>query len=467
MANKSDSKQVKIIRVEATSEKLSGRGGLFFFLRYVENIGFYSRFQNHFADVKGSLKGLSTYQFIKQILAFFIDGDDLSMTGFDRRKKDDAYQLLLENTYQEMASSHQMKRFFQRLMYVPMLVFRSILLHLFIWRLHVEKPSVIVLFGDTVVWNNDTANKRQGVEPTYKKQKGFQPLQISWGQYVVDCLFRPGSVHCNHGDDFIKAISRLTHAIRRFYKNVPIIVLTDSGFMDNDIFCYFEQKLKIFYISGGKLYGDIKEYIQVNSLPSFKKYVNGLHEWQYIEFGNRLKSWPRFRRCIYTTLTTDEKGQLLFDFARPDNIIYTNIGIDQKMTEQLMDAGGQEYLAAEKIIQLNHQRGKSELNHRSEKEFACREQFPFERFGMNQAYYYFLMISHFLYEAYKSDVTEPLIPSSCYPTTFRRTMIDFAVKIVSRGSRYILKVSKVIFETLNIQEIWNRTNAPPHLLFAQ
>ncbi len=218
MANKSGKKQGKIIKVEATSEKLSGRGGLFFFLRFVENIGFYSRFQNYFADVKGSAKGLSMAQFIKQILAFFIDGDDLSMTGFDRRKKDDAYQLLLENTNEEMASSHQMKRFFNRLMYVPTLVYRTILLHLFIWHLHVEKPSVIVLFGDTVVWNNDDANKRQGVEPTYKKQKGFQPLQISWGPNIVDSLFRPGSVHSNHGDDFIKAIARLTHAIRRFYK---------------------------------------------------------------------------------------------------------------------------------------------------------------------------------------------------------------------------------------------------------
>ncbi len=137
------------------------------------------------------------------------------------------------------------------------------------------------------------------------------------------------------------------------------------------------------------------------------------------------------------------------------------------MTEKLIDADGHEYLATEKIIQLNHQRGKSELNHRSEKEFACKEQFSFERFGINQAYYYFLMISHFFDEAYQSDITEPLIPSSCYPTTFRRTMIDFAVKIVSRGGRYLLKVSRVIFEMRNIQEIWNRTTAPPYLLFAQ
>lgn len=467
MAKKTDSKQVKISKIETTKEQLSSRGGLFLILKYLENIGFFTLFQNHFKNIKGSAKGLSIGQFIKQITAFFIDGDDLAMTSFDRRKKDQAYRLLLENTADEMASSHQMKRFFQRLMYVPMIVFRNIMLHLFIWRLQVEKPSIIVLFGDSVVWNNDDANKRQGVEPTYKKHKGFHPLQISWGPYIVDALFRAGSVHSNHGDDFIKAIARLTDAIRRFYKDVPIIVLMDSAFMDNAIFSYFEQKLKIFYICAGKLYDDLKQYVQANSLQSFKTYVNDLNEWQYIEFGNRLKSWQQFRRCIYTTANSDETGQLLFDFARPDTVIYTNIGTDQTMTEQLMAAAGEEYLTAEKIIQLNHQRGKSELTHRSEKEFACREQFPFELFAMNQAYYYLLMISHILYESYKVDVTESIIPSSCYPTTFRRMMIDFAVKIVSKAGQYILKVSEVIFETLKLQEIWNRINSPPYLLFAQ
>jgi hypothetical protein len=131
---------------------------------------------------------LAITQFIKQILAFFMDGGDLYMTSFDGRKKDDAYQALLENTTHEMASSHQMKRFFQRLMYVPMLVYRTILLHLFIWRLNVEKPSIVILFGDTVVWKNDDAEKRQGVEPTYKEEKGFQQLQIGWGPYIGDAL---------------------------------------------------------------------------------------------------------------------------------------------------------------------------------------------------------------------------------------------------------------------------------------
>ena len=67
MATKHGTKQVKISKVETTDDKMSGRGGLFFFLRYVENIGFYSFFEKYFHFLKGSRKGLSCIQFIKQI----------------------------------------------------------------------------------------------------------------------------------------------------------------------------------------------------------------------------------------------------------------------------------------------------------------------------------------------------------------------------------------------------------------
>ena len=136
------------------------------------------------------------------------------------------------------------------------------------------------------------------------------------------------------------------------------------------------------------------------------------------------------------------------------------------MTQALIQAGGQRYLEAETIIELNHQRGKSELNHRSQKEFAGKEQFPFERFGMNQAYYYFLLFSHLLYEAYKHDVTQDILPVNCYPATFRRQMLDFAVKIISRSGQYILKVNQTVFDHLKLNELWLLAGSPPHPIFA-
>lgn len=461
MKNSTDLKGLNISKIEITNQKITGRGGLFFILRYIESTKFYQIYIKLFGFVKQSSKGLSSIQFIKQLLAYFFDGTEMSMKSFDRRKKDEAYAAAIENTPEQMASSHQMKRFFNKFVLVGNWVYRRMLLELFMWRLRIEKPNYIILFGDTMVLDNDDALKREGVDPTYKNKKGFQPLQIFWGPYLVDAIFRSGSVHGNHGSDFMKAIGRLTKTIRKRYKDVPIILLTDSGFMDDQNFRFFEKRLKILYICGGKQYEDLKQYVQQCHPAAFSSYCRHRSAWNYLEFGNQLKSWSTFRRCIFTTLETETDGQMKLDFVKTDTFIYTNIGQDKELTEKLIGAGGEKYLTPENIIHLRHQCGKAELNHRSIKEFHTKEQLPFEKLGMNRAYYYFMTISHVLYEAYKRDVSKDVIPISCYPNTFRRQLIDFAVKIVKKSNRFVLQVSKTIYNNLNIEKLWELSGSPP------
>jgi hypothetical protein len=264
----------------------------------------------------------------------------------------------------------------------------------------------------------------------------------------------------------MKAIGRLVRAIRKFYKDVPIIVLSDSGFMDDQNFRFMEERLKIHYICSGKQYADLKEYVRELPSKAFQCFGDKKQSWQYVEFGNRLKSWPKFRRCIFTTLETEENGQIVFEFVRTDTFIYTNIGQDAELTEKLIQAGGQAYLKAKSIISLSHSRGKGELNHRSLKDLATKEQLPFEQFGMNRAYYYFLLISYFLFEAYKHDVTYDVIPISSYPTTFRRRLLDFAAKVVSTGGEFILKINKFRFKKLNIEKLWELSGKPQPILIS-
>jgi hypothetical protein len=85
---------------------------------------------------------------------------------------------VIENSQEEMASSHQMKRFFKSFSWISGGMFRKILRKRFIWRLRIEKPGVIDLTIDTMVMDNGEAEKRNGVHPTYKKVKGLQPLQV-------------------------------------------------------------------------------------------------------------------------------------------------------------------------------------------------------------------------------------------------------------------------------------------------
>ena len=460
MPTKCPQKQVKISEIAVTNDKISGRGGLFFIIRYIENIQFYSLFYKMFGYIKTAAKGLTCQQFIKQMLAHFIDGSDMAMTAFDRHKHDVAYAALLDNRPDEMASSHQIKRFFNKLRLCPQRLFRRLLLELFIWRLHIEQPSIITLFVDSKVLDNNDAHKREGVECTYKNKNGFQPLHICWGRYIVDALFREGNVHGNHGNDVTRAITRLTLAIRKRYRDVPIIVTSDSAFMDDDNFSDFENKLGIFYVCAGKQYDELKQYVEAINPDQFDTYTNDHQTWHYLEFGNRLNTWSTFRRCLYTTPMTDEHGQLLLSFAKRDQFVYTNIGIDPKLTDKLVAAGGADYINAAKIIALNHSRGAGELTHRSHVDFLTKEQLPFERFGMNRAYYYLSVFGHFLYEAYKHDVTHDIIPATCYPTTFRRRLVDFAAKVVSSGGRFTLKVVQSVYDGLKLETVWERIAVP-------
>jgi len=466
MQKKGQINQPKIKKIEITNEKISGRGGLAFFLRYVEQIGFYGLTEKILGNIKQKSKGLSLNQFIKQMLAYFIDGTHMSMESFNERGNDSGYIALLENKKEQMASSHQIKRFFRKLMdnNIGNNIYRKFLHKLFLWRLRIEKPEVIILGVDTMVMDNNDAKKREGVEPTYKKKKGYQPLHISWESYLVDVLFRNGKCHSNHGTDFIDSVEEITKLIRKDYnREVPIILVCDSGFLDDKSFTYFEEKLKTGYIITGKMYEDIKDYIRKIPLEGYKKFFgNGI--WNYVEFGNKLKNWSKFRRAIFTRLETEENGQLLLEFARADTILYTNIGQDKEFINQLKKAGREDLITADSIISLAHQRGKDELIHRSIKQLATKEQLPFKHMGMNRAYYYLLAISHFLFESYKRDVSYEVLPTESYPNRFRRELIDFAVKIVSHSGEIILKVTNEIKERLKIYNLWKLCQSPPPIL---
>jgi|LSQX01.3.fsa_nt_gb hypothetical protein len=153
-------------------------------------------------------------------------------------------------------------------------------------------------------------------------------------------------------------------------------------------------------------------------------------------------------------------------FGKPDSIIYTNIGTCPVADKRLRAASGNEWFEADTIIRKSHQRGADELIHRSIKELATKEQLPFKSFGMNRAYYLMLVFTHFIFEAYKQDVTAEAIPVTVYPNTFRRKLIDFAVKITSRSRNIVLNVTRVIYETINIEELWKRCQSPPRIQFA-
>lgn len=118
-------------------------------------------------------------------------------------------------------------------------------------------------------------------------------------------------------------------------------------------------------------------------------------------------------------------------------------------------------LRSRRDIRIAHGRGCNELTNRSLKDFMTAEHLPFKRFGMNAAYYYLMVIGHFLMDCYVRDAVEETVPqiqANCYPTTVRRTVIDFAAIIVKNANAVRIKISQSTHEFIKAERLWRICN---------
>ncbi len=452
--------KTKIDKVDVTSDKLTSRAGLTFLVHYLDSIGIYSLLERYFGSVRQSAKGISVAEAFKQLICFFVDGTDLHLTRFDELAKDKGYAKGIETAFGNMASSHQIKRFLKKFSFVRNYLFRKLLQDFFLWRLRTKEPEVILLDLDTMIMDNDTAKQREGVEPTYKNVKGFQPLQLQWGPYFVDAVFRGGSKHSNHGDTVVNMVEHVVDRIRNEYdQEVPIVLTADIGFFDQRNFQTFEE-LGIGYVVGGKLYPDIEE--KVKSVPEsnwqFLTKEDG-RTYKLFSFTDKRGSWKQSRRAIYTRLV-DEGKLKPFRFAQRRRVYYTNLGRNEELNNSLIKADKGDWLTSKGMVDLAHGRGDDELTHRSLKEFGT-EKLPFQRFEPNTAFYYLMVFAFNLEEAFKRDVTKNQVSPACYPSTFKRKFIDVAGKVVSTGRKMVLKVTRAVWNRLDVPEVWERVNSPP------
>lgn len=458
-------KQHQISNVEKTDERLTGRAGLVLFVSYLHSTNIFSFIDKLFGHMRKNKKGAAIVELFKQVLCFNADGTSRHLTYFDQLKKDEGYAGAIETDMKYMASSHAMKRFFKSFAGVRIYWFRCLLQRLFIWRLGIEKPKSIWLGIDTMVMDNDDADCRHGVKPTYKKKKGFQPLQMNWGSLIIDAVFRGGNRHSNYSDTVEKMIKNMVQKIREGYRaDVPIIIRMDSGFFDQKIFEVCES-LGIGYVGGGKMYADIIEAAQNTDAQFWHRFESDRkkEKWDYVEFGTKRGTWKKFRRAIYCRLA-NIGNQLQLPGTRPDTVLITNLGMGQRIDELLQQAGAGDYLEANSIVASYHERGSDELANRGLKDFGS-EKLPFKRFNPNAAWYYMMLLGHFLFETFKEDAVAPVVPvisASSYASTVRRRLIDIAGKIVKHSGQITLKVSTAIFESLRFRQLFVRcSNAVP------
>jgi len=245
----------------------------------------------------------------------------------------------------------------------------------------------------------------------------------------------------------------------RYDASVSIIVRLDAGFFDEKNFALFDD-LGIGFLATGKVYDAIKEKVQAIPKKKWKEYANERQVWSYARFSYQCENWKKAYRALYTRPQYDDQQRLL-EFARPDNIILTNLVSGEPVLERMPRAVREYWEEDTSLIYHHHQRGADELPHRGLKEFGS-EQLPFKRFATNQAYYYLMLISFFLFESFKEDNLKDILPIHSYATTLRRKLIDLAAKVVRTGHEVILKVTQAAMDGLKLQILWTRCqNAVP------
>ncbi|OGL49567.1 MAG: hypothetical protein A2161_03825 [Candidatus Schekmanbacteria bacterium RBG_13_48_7] len=92
----------------------------------------------------------------------------------------------------------------------------------------------------------------------------------------------------------------------------------------------------------GKMYKPVKEHVQSvvdrkwdKGEHPLRSYENGEQSWWFMEFGYRCDCWKRFYGAIYTEPEREGK-QYYLEFARPANLIITNIGVNETVLKHCL-----------------------------------------------------------------------------------------------------------------------------------
>ena len=102
-----------------------------------------------------------------------------------------------------------------------------------------------------------------------------------------------------------------------------------------------------------------------------------------------------------------------------DSVIITNVGMGDAIDDQLRQSGEEHRTQAHSILDSYHPRGNDELTNQALKNFG-HEQLPFKKFNANAAWCFLMLLGNNLFEAFKEDVTAPVIPVTVYADTLRR-----------------------------------------------
>ena len=100
----------------------------------MHSIQIFSWLDRWFGSIRKSRKGLTITELFKQVLCFFVDGTSRRLTYFDQLREDQGYAGGIETDRTDMASSHQVKRFFKAFAWFSFGMF-AVVVYAFVFRI--------------------------------------------------------------------------------------------------------------------------------------------------------------------------------------------------------------------------------------------------------------------------------------------------------------------------------------------
>jgi len=430
----------KIKSLDTTNECLSSRAGLAPYVNFLHGSRLADELEYILSHLRKSSKGIPLNDAFFQLLLFFADGTFQHLNGFDKLKDNEAWQKL--HGCKETLNTAQLQRLLDKVTPYEINLLRPLIRRIFLSALKASKPSQVILFLDSCVYVNDDAKCRGGVKPTYKKKKGYHPINLIWEGLYVDTVFQRGDYSTNHDDVAISMLKEAVPLIREALgEDISIIVRMDSGYYDQKIFKVCED-LSIHFVCAGKRYSDHK-HLEEKALHDFDGiYANNDSCWHYYRFEERRADWDADMkyRALFLRATKEDGEALL---GLDSRIILTNIGKEQCSDQD--------------IINYDHSRGLDELTHRAAKEFSD-EKMPCLDYCANAFWYTLSIIAFNLFQIFKRNIA--CFPYNTYPNTIRRKLFDLAGKIVGGARSLKLRVSKWKMAELKLLDIWQKSLIP-------
>ena len=166
----------KIKSLDTTNECLSSRAGLAPYVNFLHGSRLADELEYILSHLRKSSKGIPLNDAFFQLLLFFADGTFQHLNGFDKLKDNEAWQKL--HGCKETLNTAQLQRLLDKVTPYEINLLRPLIRRIFLSALKASKPSQVILFLDSCVYVNDDAKCRGGVKPTYKKKKGYHPINL-------------------------------------------------------------------------------------------------------------------------------------------------------------------------------------------------------------------------------------------------------------------------------------------------